>query len=151
MPSISDFYTRTKANTGQRVYLLGPDRSPTEQWIHILHTDSDAYRNSISETLQKIAATAAIADEAARKAAQAELSSEAMAALVTGWSFDEECTRENVKQLLKEAPYIADLIDRKAADAQLFFGKGSSGSSSLQQETPDSKSVKKTDEASEST
>ena len=74
-----------------------------------------------------------------------------MAALVIGWSFDEECTRENVKQLLKEAPYIADLIDRKAADAQLFFGKGSIGSSSLQQETPDSKSDKKTDEASEST
>lgn len=128
----SDFFTRERANHGVRVMLPGPDRQPTDQWLHILHTDSDAYRAGVSLTMQKIAELAAERDEAKRKAKQADLEFEAIAALVSDWSFDAPFSREGVIELLREAPYIKDLIDRKAADNALFFGKGSASSSSTQ-------------------
>ena len=50
------------------------------------------------------------------------------AALVGDWSFEEECTPENVQKLLREAPQLRDMIDRYASNDARFFTKPSSDS-----------------------
>lgn len=151
MGSRKDFFTRQRANQGRRVYIPGPDGKPTAEWLHLLHTDSDAFRQGVSATLQKMAKVAEIRDPDQRKAAQEDLQYEAIAELITGWSFDEECTREAKIELLREAPYLKDFIDRKTADGSLFFVNESGNSSSTPPPAPGSSDPKKTAEPSVST
>lgn len=52
-----------------------------------------------------------------------------LAALVIGWSFDNPCTEAEIKRLFREAPQIAEQVDRAAYDRARFFGNSSKGSS----------------------
>ena len=45
--------------------------------------------------------------------------------------------------LLANAPYLADWLDRTTSDASVFFGNGSTGSLSTAEPKPDSNSLQK--------
>ena len=62
---------------------------------------------------------------------------------VSGWSLEDEFSHEGVAALLKNAPYLADWLDKKISDASVFFGSGSTGSLSTAEPKPDSNSLQK--------
>ena len=49
----------------------------------------------------------------------------------TGWSLEDEFSRDNLMALLENAPYLADWIDRTSENALAFFGSSSTGLSSI--------------------
>ena len=62
---------------------------------------------------------------------------------VSGWSLEDEFSREGVMNLLANAPYLADWLDKKISDASVFFGNGSTGSLSTAEPKQDLSSLQK--------
>lgn len=123
------FFTREKANEGIRVPLHLPTGELSEHWIEIYGVDSDAFRIAEAMSRREGVRIAQIEDPAKRDTATAELTRRLRAALVKGWSFDQECTPDNVAAFLREAPQIAEAIDRVSSNRALFFGIASLDSS----------------------
>ncbi|WP_045158752.1 phage tail assembly chaperone [Stutzerimonas stutzeri] len=121
----SDFFTRAKANEGERMPLSLPDGTPTDEWLLIRGVDSDEFRLAMDEFRRELLALAALKDEKDRadktQAAQLKLN----AALVSGWSFEAEFSDAALLEFLREAPYVAAEVDRFASDRRRFFGKRS--------------------------
>ncbi|WP_313242887.1 hypothetical protein [Stutzerimonas nitrititolerans] len=124
----SDFFTRAKANEGERMPLSLPDGTATDEWLLIRGVDSDEFRHALDAFRRDLLTYAAIKDEAekAEKTEQARL--RLNAALVIGWSFDAEFSEAALLEFLRESPYIAAEVDRFASDRRRFFGKRSTGS-----------------------
>jgi len=125
------FYTRPAAEKGVRLKLVTPMGAPTEHWIEIRHTLSDAYRRSVVDQGRRhFLEIARIEDPLARREAEEDAKRTTVAALVLGWSFGEgQPSPAEVKEFLRDAPQIADQIAGAANDADLFFGERSPGSS----------------------
>ncbi|WP_163836873.1 phage tail assembly chaperone [Spartinivicinus ruber] len=120
MVSMTDFFTREKANTGIKLPLTLPDGTETEHYLVIRGVDSDFYQEAVNETRRLVLLDAKNKNsEYTNKEAELTI----LASLVADWSFDEECTPENIKKFLREAPQIAPKIDSVAGDRSLFFGK----------------------------
>ncbi|MBF0675592.1 phage tail assembly chaperone [Pseudomonas sp.] len=124
----SDFFTRAKANEGERMPLALPDGTPTDSYLVIRGVDSDLFRQALDDHRRDVLAASSIKDEAERKEAVKASQLRLVAALVIGWSFDAEFTEAALLELLREAPYIADAADRFASDRRRFFGKSSTDS-----------------------
>lgn len=124
----SDFFTRAKANEGERMPLSLPDGTATDEWLLIRGVDSDEFRLALDAFRRDLLTYAAIKDEAekAEKTEQARL--RLNAALVIGWSFEAEFSEAALLEFLRESPYIAAEVDRFASDRRRFFGKRSTGS-----------------------
>lgn len=123
---MEQFYTREKANEGIKLPLSAIDGSPTDHYLIIRGLDSDSFRDAESEAKRALINSGgeditAIAKEGANAV---------VASLVSGWSFDEECSPDNVKKFLKSAPQITDEIDRVVGDRALFFALKSKDSKS---------------------
>jgi hypothetical protein len=123
------FHTRAKANDGIRVPLYLPTGEKSEHWIEIYGVDSDAFRLADAASRREGFKIAQLESQEARDKATAALTCRLRSKLVKNWSFDMECTEENVYQFLEEAPQIGDAIDRTASSRSVFFGIGSLGSS----------------------
>ena len=120
MSAMDDFTIRQRANHGRRIALTLPDGSPTEHWLQIRSRWSDAFRQARDEAMQDVARLAQ--GGAAELEAALEQSTLAVrAALVSAWSFDEPCVAATVQAFLREAPQIAELVDRAGADDPAFF------------------------------
>lgn len=141
--SMKEFYTRSKANEGKKVPLSLPDGSPSEHWLVIRGVDSDEFRRAEAKSKRKAIEIAQIKNDQERDAAIEQQKLELIAVLVAGWSFEEECTRDNVVDFLREAPQIADMVDRIAVSRASFFGERSSSSTGTQKKSSDSKSARK--------
>jgi hypothetical protein len=116
-----DFFTRLAGNTGQRVALPKPDGSSSDQWLHVLSVDSDAFRRAELRYRREIAlAVSKKVGHEEMATLVGHLRTELLASLVAGWSFDEVLTETTVQELLREAPYIADLVDNTASNRRLF-------------------------------
>lgn len=124
----SDFFTRAKANEGERMSLSLPDGTPTDEWLLIRGVDSDEFRHALDAFRRDLLTYASIQDEAEKteKTEQARL--HLNAALVIGWSFEAEFSETALLEFLRESPYIAAEVDRFASDRRRFFGKRSTGS-----------------------
>lgn len=125
---MEEFFTRERANDGIEVPLYLPSGEKSEHWIRIRGVDSDHFREAEAESRRKAVKVAAIEDPAEQRRAIAKAKIELIAHLVISWSFGEECEYEAVVGFLKQAPQIADAIDRVASHRALFFAKGSSSS-----------------------
>lgn len=123
------FFTRENANEGIEVPLLLPDGSRTEHWIRIRGVDADAFRRAEARSKRRMLEVAAEKDEDRRDAAIEDARLALLAALVAGWSFDNPCTEAEIKRLFREAPQIAEQVDRAAYDRARFFGNSSKASS----------------------
>lgn len=125
------FFTRARANEGVKLPLALPDGSPTEHWIRIRGIDSDQFKQAETEARRHAFELADIKDPVELQQAVSNDKLKLLAALVIDWSFaDRPCTQENIFALLREAPQIADEIDRLSARRRLFFKQGSTPSTS---------------------
>lgn len=138
MIGMEAFYTRQKANEGIKLPLHLPSGEPTEHWLHIRGVDSDEFRLAEAESRRDALRVASIEDPRERAKAIDQAKIDLLAHLVIGWSFDKECTLEAVKEFLREAPQIADAIDRAASQRALFFGVKSSSSQDSPKPSSDS-------------
>lgn len=128
--SMEAFFTREKANEGIEVPLYLPSGEKSEHWLRIRGVDSDHFRLAEADSRRKAIDIATIDDTLERAKAIADAKLALIAELVVGWSFEKECTPENVKEFFRQAPQIADAVDQVASKRTLFFGKGSSSSQS---------------------
>lgn len=121
------FTIRDRANEGVRLTLQTPDGEDTDHWLQVRHTWSDAFEiaSEVEAARLQDAVLAAKGDKAKIAAAKLDSKYRIMAALVSGWSFEEECTPEAVEAFLRAAPQLCDKLDRFAVDSKAFFGNGS--------------------------
>jgi len=118
------FFTRDTANEGVRVPLMLPNGEPSGHWMIIYGCDSDHFR--AAEVWSRREATKLMGlSETERDLAQMDLTHRLRAKLVKAWSFDQECTEENVLAFFRKAPQVGDAIDRIAGNRTLFFGLAS--------------------------
>lgn len=122
---IEQFATRSDANDGVKVPLYNKHGEKTEHWLIVRGVDSDAFREAESEAKRMVATKKATLKEAMRHA---------LSSLVSEWSLDGPCTKENIIHLLTEAPQIADAIDKIAGDRKSFFLLKSSSLESTQEQ-----------------
>ena len=124
----SDFFTRSKANEGERMPLSLPDGTPTDEWLLIRGIDSDEFRAALDEHRRAVLANAAIEDEAERAEKNRLAGLNLHCALVMDWSFDAELTQDALQEFFTEAPHIAIEVDSFASNRKRFFRKGSASS-----------------------
>jgi len=140
------FFTRSIAEAGKQIALSYPDGTPSPHWIKVRGVDSDAYaKASAAERKHLLQEQAKAADNDRELAEEVFEASKhrLLTALVADWSFDQECTPENVAALLREAPQIAEKINLLSADRSFFFGLGAKNSASSQDTTPSSPSPRR--------
>jgi len=125
---MEEFFTRDTANEGKRVPLFAADGSPTEHWLHVRSMQSDAFRIADNRAKRAILQISQIEDPAERAATATRLQSELIASLIADWSFDKECTLENVVEFLTKAPQIEDMVNQLAASKTYFYAKKSTSS-----------------------
>lgn len=123
--SMEMFFTRGNANKGIKLPLYAPDGTKTDHWVRILGIDSDVYRSVEHEERRKALTLRGKSPEEISQAME-ESSDRILSALVVGWSFDEPCTEENKIRFLREAPQIAEQINKFSGDRRLFFVNASS-------------------------
>lgn len=127
------FCTRSAGNEGAKLSLVNPvNGKDTEHWVKILSMDSDVYMIANTRAMRSLPAIMELPEES-KLAAMESNQLDLVAALVVDWSFPSECTHENVKAFLKEAPQIRRAIDNQAGNRALFM-PGSSPSSETGQE-----------------
>lgn len=140
---MKEFYTRQTANEGVQLPLYYPDGTLSEHWLKVRGVDSDHFRRAEAKAKRKAVEMAQIEDEQKRAEAVRETELECIAALVAGWSFPEQATTDNVVNFLREAPQIADMVNRFAARRAEFFGKKSTSSASGSSRKSSSSSARK--------
>jgi predicted restriction endonuclease len=137
---MESFYTREKANSGVEVPLYRPDGSKSEHHFLVRGVDSDVFRTAEAEARRKTMEIAMISDSLEKAKAIQTAKLTLIAHLVISWSFDQECTIENIVNFFREAPQIADAVDQVASKRALFFAQRSSNSETSQE--PSSASTK---------
>lgn len=121
-PGMEEFLTRSRANEGVKIQLHTASGELTAHWLLIRGIDSDAFRKEQTRQARQIADIVQL-PETEREAAYSTGKFEMLASLVAGWSFEKECTPEAIKEFLREAPQIADEVDRIASRRTFFFKK----------------------------
>lgn len=124
----SDFFTRSKANEGEKLPLSLPDGTPTDEWLLVRGVDSDEVREALDEHRRTVLANAAIESEAERAEANRSAGLKLQCALVMGWSFDADFTSGALEEFFKEAPHLAIEVDNFASNRKRFFRKSSTNS-----------------------
>lgn len=137
---MESFFTRERANEGVQVPLYLPSGKKSDHWVRIRGVDSDLFRQAEANSKRAAIKIAAIEDEEERARAIADTKLELIASLVIGWSFEKECSLENIKEFLHQAPQIADAVDQVAGKRALFFGGRSSSSPATPKPSSDSTS-----------
>lgn len=122
------FFTRSIANEGIELPLYSPTGEKTEHWLRVRGIDSDEFRAAEANAKRDAFQIASVEDMAERARLVTESQRKLIASLVVGWSFEQECTLENVMAFFREAPQIQEAVDRAASRRALFFAARSSSS-----------------------
>ena len=140
---MKEFYTRETANEGVRLPLYLPDGKASEHWLLVRGVDSDAFRKAETKAKRGLFDLSQIKDvqERADKVRDTELV--CIASLIADWSFDNERSEVNVVNFLREAPQIADSVNKFAARRAEFYGKKPQPSTSGQDPKLDLKEPQK--------
>lgn len=121
--NLEDYFTREKSSKGERIFLQLPDGTPTADWLTLVGTESENFRTAQAMSARKAVDIAKIELEEDRVRAIDDARVRVLAACVVGWSFDLEFTPANVYQLLRNAAYLADMVDRTIGNRAIFFAK----------------------------
>ena len=121
----SDLFTRPAANEGKHISIPDPNGRDTGEWLHVHHVDCDAFRQKRADVFASSATLGKDVSDDERKRIHADALLSLTASTVSGWSLEDEFSQAAMVELLRNAPYLADWLDRKASDAATFFGKGS--------------------------
>jgi hypothetical protein len=135
LPAASAFHTRSVAREGRKLHLYTPDGTRTAHYIIVRGVDSDEFIFARNKANRRAGEIAAIEDDKQRAEALGEETRRMRWAFVAGWSFDDPeitpkdspnwlpCTEANVMNFFREAPQIAEMVDRFASQRANFFGK----------------------------
>tara|TARA_Y100000780_G_scaffold224420_1_gene235782 strand:+ start:452 stop:871 length:420 start_codon:yes stop_codon:yes gene_type:complete len=123
-----DFYTLPKANAGVELPLKLANGDETGEWLRIRGAESDAFRAAKFQAARAIRDLPEDMEEFERAETVDSIMRDTVVSLVADWSFDEECTRDAVREFLTNAPHVAVDIDQIAADKTRFFENASSSS-----------------------
>lgn len=126
MSDMSKFFTRQTAGEGIKVPLSLPSGEESEHFFIVRGIDSDEFRDADARARRKALVISEIDDAEEKEDMVKESQLDIIVSLVADWSFEEECTPDNVRKFLREAPQISDAVDRIATRRSLFFAKGSS-------------------------
>lgn len=131
--SMDKFFTREKSNEGIKLPLPLPNGLPSGDHLTIVGKYSDLYRENEADMKRRAVEVCAKYpdDKKKRTLYLHKLEVEFLASLVTGWSFEVEFNKKNIETLLREAPQIMDLVDKSVMNNSLFFGNGSTDSSTV--------------------
>lgn len=121
MTEIEQFYTREKANKGVKVDLYLPSGGPTDHYLIVRGIDSDHFKAANAAAKKEVAKLTVKQDSTEEVQRLSEIRINIISSLIAGWSFDDECTPENVKNMLHKAPQIADKVDQFAGNREEFF------------------------------
>lgn len=124
MASIKDVFTKPQHEEGTKFFIYDPEWKETEHWIVVRGVDSDAFAAAVSKEQSR---SKSEADPDAKQDMR-ERKYRITAALVASWSFEEDCTPENVLTLLREAPQICDQINSAAERTAFWIQKKSESS-----------------------
>lgn len=130
---MKEFFTRAGANAGTRIELKLPDGKPSPHWLHVLGADGDVFRQAaVVASREVVRAISAFPNGKPSDVELAKIRQEArlrnLAAVITEWSFALPCDEDNKLELLREAPQIADAVDRLISDRSLFTSGSSANS-----------------------
>jgi hypothetical protein len=123
---IGDLSIREKASEGVKVPLVWVDGTEIEgQWLLIRSIYADEYRRVKLHWDRKLSLLRATKEPAESLAEEhhAQMLKDHAAALVAGWSLDDECTKENIEKLLEDCPPLIDQIIETGDKTALFFSK----------------------------
>jgi len=134
---MEEFYTRSAANEGRTLPLYLPNGTKSEHSFVVRGVDSDEFRTTENKVKRRAIDIAQMETEEERLEAINDSERECIASLIISWTFDMECTTENKVSFLREAPQIADAINRFSAKRTEFLSKksGSSAAGSEAKET----------------
>lgn len=126
------FFTRQAGNEGVEFSLDLPDGTPTPHRIRIRSIDSDIFRKANAEFKRQMVEIWAKSEGVEPDSALLEeLKLKLQASLVVSWTFPNPTTLAGIVNLLKEAPAIAEQIDRISGRRAVFYRaklKSSTGS-----------------------
>lgn len=126
-----DFYTLPKATEGVE-FPLEMDGKPTGHFLRIRGTDCEQFRKARFDGARRLRDIPEGTDEWQRGKIMDEIVLDTLTSLVAGWSFEDECTPEAVRELLHNAPHLADAVDKAAGERARFFGIDSQDSKPTQ-------------------
>jgi hypothetical protein len=136
--SQAQFFTRERANSGIKIPLFLPGGGKSEHWFMVRGVDSDHFRLAEAASRRRIVDVMQLKSEQEQLEAIEDEKRKLIAELVFGWSFEQPCTHENVVAFLREAPQIADSLDKLSGQRALFFASDSSSSQVTPSNTSDS-------------
>jgi len=148
---MKEFYTRQTANDGLKLPLVLPDGSPSDHWLNVRGIDSDEFRKADSIAKRKAMEISLITDVNERAENVREVELQCIAALISSWSFPMECTVANVVDFLREAPQVADAVNRYSARRAEYFTKKSLSSAIGQSVKSSSKGPRKAQKSNSET
>lgn len=125
---LSDLYTRDAANSGKQFEIPLPDGKGSGSFITLLHVDSDSFRHKKHQVLAKAALFSGEMTPEQKRIAQNESMAEIRASLIADWTLEDEYSHEKAKELMLNAPYLQDWVDKLCDDINNFLDKGSSDS-----------------------
>lgn len=120
-----DFYTKPSADRGVKMALLKADGSDSGHWLMVRGTESDAFRKARFEGARTMRDIPAESDDWDRAQKRDAVVMDSLVSLVAGWSFDEPCTPDSVREFLTNSPHVADMVDQAAVEKSRFFGNAS--------------------------
>ena len=120
---MQEFFTRQIANEGIRLDLYLPDGTLSEHWLQVRGMDADEFHTAEMIAKRDAVKLADIESDEERAVAIQEAQITLIASLIAGWSFPTDFTKDNVVTFLREAPQIADEVNRLAAKRSVFFKK----------------------------
>jgi len=124
---LSEAFRRDRSNEGKTFdipFLSG-------ETITLRHAQSDYGRAGRSVMQSRFPELMAYANDPVEKARrQDRILADALAYLVVGWSFDDECTRATAADLLFENPELMEWVDEISTGGDNFFTTASPGSAS---------------------
>jgi hypothetical protein len=104
---------RERLSEGTKVVAVDTFGKETDHWFLV--------RSEYSDEVQQALDMAEIEKARNPHTPISELKLEARISLVMDWSFEEELTTENVREMLRNQPLNADRIDKGAGDLKRFF------------------------------
>ena len=115
MASFLDYcLDKDRLENGTKLMLKDPDGKPNGEWLKVYYMHTNQFQSAMEATAKRMNEDSDYTkDDAAL---------DIHVATVASWSFDEECTPENVKLYLQGDPETEARIDLVAADKRLFFG-----------------------------
>lgn len=124
MKSFKKYNLNDKSGATQELAFTFPGEGPTGIVLHIRSQYSKEFREADSRATRQISSLTVSQNGAPIDPELLDhIELGIFASLVAGWTFEEECTPENVIEFLAANPHTKDEINKLAARDSLFFGE----------------------------